>query len=78
MKKLVLTLGVIAAMAAAAAHAETAVTDTNGDGVYSMEELKAAYPEMTDEMFADIDADQNGVVSPDELSAAQEDGVLGE
>ena len=40
MKKFVLALGAVAAFAAAA-NAQTVVTDTDGNGTYSIEELTA-------------------------------------
>mgnify|MGYP005853533567 FL=1 len=52
------------------------VADTDGDGVYSMEELMAAYPSLTPETFALIDANGDGTVDADELTAAQEAGTL--
>jgi Ca2+-binding EF-hand superfamily protein len=52
------------------------VADTDGDGVYSMEELMAAYPSLTPETFALIDANGDGAVDSDELTAAQEAGTL--
>lgn len=52
------------------------VTDTDGDGMYSMEELTAAYPDLTAETFALIDANADGSVDADELTAAQEAGTL--
>ncbi|WP_343082095.1 EF-hand domain-containing protein [Ostreiculturibacter nitratireducens] len=76
MKKLVLTLGAILAVAAAQANAETVVTDTDGNGVYSMEELVAAYPDLTEETFAAIDANADGSVDADELQAAVEAGTI--
>ncbi|MCU9846945.1 EF-hand domain-containing protein [Defluviimonas sp. WL0024] len=75
MKKFVLALGAIAAFAAAA-NAQTTVTDTDGSGAYSIEELTAAYPDLTAEVFATIDVNADGVVDADELAAAREAGTL--
>ena len=75
MKKFVLALGAIAAFAAAA-NAQTVVTDTDGNGTYSMEEMTAAYPDMTEEVFASVDANADGAVDADELAAAQEAGTI--
>lgn len=75
MKKFVLALGAIAAFAAAA-NAQTVVTDTDGNGTYSVEELTAAYPDMTAELFTTIDANADGAVDADELMAAQEAGTI--
>lgn len=75
MKKFVLALGAIAGFAAAAS-AQTVVTDTDGNGTYSIEELTAAYPDMTAELFSTIDANGDGAVDADELMAAQEAGTI--
>lgn len=66
----------LAALAATAAQAQTMVEDADGDGVYSMEELQAAYPSLTEEVFAVLDINADGAVDADELSAAVEAGVL--
>lgn len=76
MKKLVLALGTLATFAAVQATAQTVVTDTDGNGTYSMEELQAAYPDLTAEVFTSIDANADGAVDADELAAAQEAGTL--
>lgn len=75
MKKFVLALGAMAAVASAA-NAQTVVTDTDGNGTYSIEEMTAAYPDMTPELFAEIDANADGAVDADELAAAQEAGMV--
>ncbi|WP_347313302.1 EF-hand domain-containing protein [Defluviimonas sp. SAOS-178_SWC] len=75
MKKLVLALGAVAACTVAA-QAQTVVTDTDGNGTYSIEELTAAYPDMTAETFSMIDANADGAVDADELKAAQEAGTI--
>ncbi|PPB81675.1 EF hand domain-containing protein [Albidovulum inexpectatum] len=71
---LALVLGT--AILAVAANAQTVVSDTDGNGTYSIEELRAAYPDLTDEVFATVDANGDGQVDADELAAAQEAGVL--
>lgn len=76
MKKFLLTLSAISAFAVAQAHAETMVTDTDGNGEYSMEELVAAFPELTEEVFKAADTDANGALSADELKAAQASGAI--
>ncbi len=53
------------------------VQDTDGSGTYSLEELQAAYPDLTEDGFALIDANGDGVVDADELAAAQAAGTLG-
>jgi hypothetical protein len=65
----------LAALTAGAAQAQT-VTDTDGNGVYSIEELKAAYPAVDDGLFAEIDQNADGAVDADELQAAVEAGKV--
>lgn len=57
---------------AAIAQAE----DTDGDGVFSMEELMVAYPSLTEELFGTIDSNGDGAVDEAELAAAVDAGVL--
>jgi cytochrome oxidase Cu insertion factor (SCO1/SenC/PrrC family) len=70
----------IAAAASLAGLAGSALAqelaDTDGNGTFSLEELTAAYPDLTAETFALIDANGDGVVDQDELTAAQEAGTL--
>ena len=76
MQKLTLLLATLASFAGAAAHAQTTVTDTDANGTYSMEELKASYADLTDETFKTVDANADGQVDADELAAAVAAGVL--
>ena len=78
MKKSVLILGAVMAFAAVQAQAETTVQDTDGNGTYSMEEMVAAYPALTAEAFAEIDANGDAAVDADELQAAAGAGKLPE
>ena len=76
MTKLALTLAAIASVAAGAAFAQEApmVKDANDDGAFSLEEVVAAYPAVTEEIFKAADTDANGSLSADELKAAVEVG----
>lgn len=76
MKKFLLTLSAISAFAVAQANAQTVVTDTDGNGEFSLEELVAAFPELTEEVFKAADTDGNGALSADELKAAQDAGNI--
>ncbi|MCR9113312.1 MAG: EF-hand domain-containing protein [Rhodobacteraceae bacterium] len=75
MKTPVLMLAAVMAVSAVQASAAT-VEDTDGNGSYSLEEMIVAYPELTDGDFAEMDADESGDISEDELTAAMENGVL--
>ena len=73
MKKMFLMLLLLAGFGSAAM---AAAEDTDGDGVYSMEEMKAAYPDITDEIFGDVDSNGDGSIDPEELAAAEAAGIL--
>ncbi|MEO0916511.1 MAG: EF-hand domain-containing protein [Pseudomonadota bacterium] len=52
------------------------VVDADGDGVYSMDELSAAYPGLTEELFTTMDINGDGAIDDEELTAAVDAGVL--
>lgn len=66
----------LAVLATTAAYAQTMVEDTDGDGVYSMEELMVVYPTITEDVFGEADINDDGAVDAEELAAAQEAGLL--
>lgn len=70
-----LRLGVAALLLAGAGETGTRI-DTDGDGRYSLAELREFYPALSQVVFARIDADGDGRVSPGEFRAAQDDGLL--
>ena len=76
MNRFVLATATILAFGATAAQAQTAVADANGDGVYSIEELQVAYPDLTADVFAEMDVDGSGQIDADELQAAREQGLI--
>ena len=61
---------------ATTAFADMSTLDANGDGLVTVEELQAAYPEVTAEQFSEIDANGDGAVDDAEMSAAEEAGLL--
>ncbi|PQV58369.1 EF hand domain-containing protein [Defluviimonas denitrificans] len=77
MKHLVLALGAISALGVAPAFAQTVVSDTDGNGTYSFEELQAAYPDLKQGTFSDMDVNGDGEIDADELQAARENGTIG-
>lgn len=50
--------------------------DVDGDGMVSMEEFTAAWPDMTAETFAAADANADGALDEAEIAAAAEAGIL--
>lgn len=50
--------------------------DANGDGVLTLDEVQASYPEVTADMFTAMDLNADGALDVDEVTAAQEAGML--
>ena len=67
-------LATLLGLGATVAMAE--VEDANGDGVYSMDELKVTYPDLTEDVFGQLDANGDGALDVEELAAAQVAGIL--
>lgn len=74
MKFLAMTLASVAF--ATALWAEGHVADADGDGVFSMEELLQTFPNITDDIFAQMDANGDGAIDADELAAAEAAGLV--
>jgi hypothetical protein len=78
MKRTSLLLATVLGLGAVPVLAQDAPTieDTDGNGTWSVDELRVAYPDLTDEGFASIDANADGAVDQAELAAALADGLL--
>lgn len=72
----VLGLGLVLGLAAGAARAQE-VEDANGDGVYSLEELRATFPDLSEADFLLLDTDGNAVIDAAELEAGAVAGIFG-
>ncbi|MEO9682649.1 MAG: hypothetical protein ABJR46_06870 [Tateyamaria sp.] len=72
------TLTVLAALTfPALAMAQSATEmDANGDGVLTIDEVQATFPEVTSDMFAAMDLNADGALDGNEVAAAQEAGLL--
>jgi hypothetical protein len=53
-----------------------AIPDADGNGVWSLTELQANYPDLTEDAFKSIDANADGGVDVAELTAAVADGAV--
>ncbi|MDQ2089184.1 EF-hand domain-containing protein [Marimonas arenosa] len=60
----------IGALVLAASQAVALPEDANGNGTYSMDEMVAAFPELTADDFAEIDANSDGEVDSVEYADA--------
>lgn len=50
--------------------------DANGDGVLTIDEVQAVYPDITAETFTAMDVNADGALDDDEVVAAQEAGMM--
>lgn len=75
MRPALIALGILAASSAAYAMTMEEM-DANGDGGLSLSEIQSVYPEVTGDSFDAADSDADGMISAEELAAAQEAGVL--
>ena len=51
-------------------------TDTNGDGVLSVEEVQTAWPDITLDTFSEIDINSDGLLDEAEVKSAIESKLL--
>jgi hypothetical protein len=76
-KTLTLTMATLFGLSVQAnAMGANAEVDTDGDGAYSMAELQVVYPDMTETVFATMDADQSGLIDMDEMKMAEDAALL--
>jgi hypothetical protein len=79
MKKTVLILTSVLGLIAGMAMADSTlpdIADTDGSGAWSLTELQALWPDMSEEVFASLDTGVDGAVDMAELTAALEAGTL--
>ena len=67
---------VLAVILPAAALAGGENLDADGDGSVSMTEFTEAMPDAGASVFAEIDADADGVLSEEEVATARDVGIL--
>lgn len=70
---IVLGLGVMAASALSATAGEI---DSNGDGLMTIDEVQAVFPDVTAESFAEVDTNDDGALDDAEMVAGQEQGLI--
>jgi hypothetical protein len=76
MTRLMIALGMVAGMAAVPALAQDLPTDADGNGTWSMEELQATYPNLSEEVFAAMDTSADGQIDTAEFEAAMGANLL--
>lgn len=57
------------------AFAQSAL-DADGDGLVSLEELRALYADFSDEDFTQLDIDDDGMLNDDEVALGTESGMI--
>lgn len=70
MNRMMIALGLIAGLTAVPALAQDAPADTDGNGTWSMEEMTATYPNLTEETFAAMDTSADGQIDAAEYEVA--------
>ena len=72
-KALALSMLCLPAYAMGAGAAEV---DANGDGILSIAEVQAVYPDVTTDQFSTMDLNGDGGLDAEEVVAAQEAGLM--
>lgn len=77
MKRFALAVAPLALATAAFAQSTLPeVADTDGNGTWSLTELQATWPELTQETFTTVDTNADGSVDQTELQTAYDGGVV--
>ncbi|MEH6648157.1 hypothetical protein [Sulfitobacter sp.] len=66
----------LATFVAFSAYAMSTEIDTDGDGKASLAELQIVFPELTENLFLEIDTDADGFVDDEEMMIAVETEML--
>lgn len=74
MKPIFLSMLIAAGLSTTALAATEA--DANGDGMLTLDEVQAIYPEITAETFSAMDANADGALDDTEVAAAQDAGMM--
>ncbi|WP_371223836.1 EF-hand domain-containing protein [Roseovarius sp. 2305UL8-3] len=72
---LMLGAGVVASAAIAMGDSVVEV-DANGDGLMTIDEVRAVFPDVTTQAFAAVDTNDDGALDDDEMVAGQEQGLI--
>ncbi|MEM6941093.1 MAG: hypothetical protein AAF943_07275 [Pseudomonadota bacterium] len=74
--KLSLCAAICFCIPAYAMGAGASEVDANGDGILSVAEVQAVFPDVTVEQFAAMDLNSDGALDDNEVQAAQDAGLM--
>lgn len=74
--KLTSVLALVTVAGVASAQGVDPNIDVNGDGFYSFPEVSTIYPDVTSEVFTQIDTTGDGLLDMAEVTAAQDAGLM--
>lgn len=69
-------MGAMALMVLGAPLAALEEVDANDDGVATLEEIQAVYPDFAPAEFAELDTNADGMLDEDEYALGVEDGII--
>ena len=69
-------ISAVVAVPAFAMGEGAAEMDSNGDGVLTIDEVQAMYPDVTAETFSSMDLNADGALDDEEVLAAQDAGTM--
>ena len=72
---IVLALGALANSAIAMNEAIVEI-DRNGDGLMTIDEVQAVFPDVSAETFAELDVNDDGALDDEEMVAGQAQGLI--
>ncbi|WP_417208745.1 hypothetical protein [Antarctobacter sp.] len=76
MKATLVTTAAVALLALPAFAQDMDGPDTDGDGLVSLIEAQAAYPDLSQDDFAQADTDADGFLGTEEMEAAMAAGLI--
>ncbi|WP_050523148.1 EF-hand domain-containing protein [Pseudorhodobacter wandonensis] len=76
MTRMMIAFGFAAGLVTMSAIAQEAPQDVDGNGTWSMDEMKAVYPNLSEETFAAMDTSADGQIDAAEYEAAMGANLL--
>lgn len=74
--RLLVAASVAALLTTGAALGQAETIDTDGDGMVSYTELLLVMPDMSEDDFVALDANEDGMLDAEEFAAAEEAGLI--